>query len=228
MAKKADLEADYQRYASLNQKSREAKRKGDFRAALECAVAALPHVSGMIQFTTRFEGHDDPDSVEAIDTILSLSPTVFRHHDLDEVDTLLKQKRLVERRTNENISQRICDARKDMRLAHKLYTLFERESDVTLDEIGAACDPSEASWNRIVDLWTKMGILQAASSDNSRRLRLTTRMGGITPAKCPLCGVMTDAPKAMLLESFTCPSCERIACFVIMAPNVHQSQSGKS
>jgi endogenous inhibitor of DNA gyrase (YacG/DUF329 family) len=41
-------------------------------------------------------------------------------------------------------------------------------------------------------------------------------MGQVISAKCPACGEVAEAPKAMFLEPMTCPRCNSDQAFVFL------------
>jgi uncharacterized OB-fold protein len=69
----------------------------------------------------------------------------------------------------------------------------------------------------VAEAWERMGLVRRTPAGGSYRLALSTRTGQVVSGKCPACGHVADAPKAMFFEPMTCPACSINATFVITA-----------
>ena len=73
-----------------------------------------------------------------------------------------------------------------------------------------------------MEAWEKMGLVERTPEPqgNSYRVALATRMGQVISAKCPSCGEIAQAPKAMFLEPTPCPHCNSAESFVFLVAEV--------
>jgi uncharacterized OB-fold protein len=55
---------------------------------------------------------------------------------------------------------------------------------------------------------------------------LATRMGEVVAGKCPSCGKIERAPKAMLIEQMKCPDCHVDVSFVLVGVDSSGAAAG--
>lgn len=214
--KKAELEECHKQYRKLMKDAREAQNAGAFRDAVRKAIAAWPHIDGMMQYERKFNNTELP-TVEAIELVLNYAPTVFDRESLDQLETLLKDQRRIEKNTSENLSDKLGKARALMWDAHRLWDYLESHPDANEADIKKVFQGGHAIRRALLSQWEAMGLLRRASDGSSQRFSLTTRMGQIIPAKCSSCGAVTEGPKAMFLEPVACPECRARVNFVLLA-----------
>lgn len=193
-----------------------AERDGAFHEAIELALSSWDHIDGMMQYERKYEDREF-DSVQAIDLILEYAPFLLDFHTLDKLAILLKDYRRIERHTSDSYAEKLAEARLIMWEAHRLWDYLEFHPDARQDELRANLGGDQGQWRSVATLWEKMGLLRRTPEGRSYRLTLCTRMGKVVPAKCPSCGAVTEAPKAMFLEDIRCPECRAVASFVFHA-----------
>jgi hypothetical protein len=213
--KKAEIEEHRARYEALMAEARSAERDGLYRRVIELTLSSLGSVDGMMQYERRYEGAE-LSSIEAVDLILKYAPLLLDADSLKQVEALLRDSRRVERHTSESLADMLSQARALMWDAHRLWDHLELHPEARQDELRRVLGGDQDQWRSVAEAWEKMGLLRRAPEGGSYRLALCTRMGGIVSAKCPACGSITEAPKAMFLEELTCPKCRTKALFVIL------------
>jgi hypothetical protein len=105
--------------------------------------------------------------------------------------------------------------------AHRMWNHIEEHPETMQDGLRATLGGHQGRWRSIAEAWEKMGVLRRIPQGGSYRLAFITRLGEVVAAKCPSCGDVLEAPKAMWLEHTECPTCHSSVSFVIGA-------SGKS
>jgi len=222
--KKADMEAHWSRYQDQIARARTAERRGLIKEALACALASWNHIDGMMQYGRR---HKDVefDSIEGIDMVLAYAPYLLDFRSLDRLEELLRAQRSIDKNTSKSMAGKLADAREQLRQAYRLWDQIEQEGAMPEDQLCDGHGARRKLWTSIIKKWEAMGLLTRVTEGDSVRLNLATRMGAIVPAKCPCCGTVTEAPKAMLLEPLTCPSCRQPSLFVFL-PAVDPALNG--
>ncbi len=211
---KAEMEAHYQRYQSLMSGAREAERVGLFSAAVQNALASWEHIDGMMQYERR-EGREF-GSIPAIDFTLRYAPLLLNGEVLDELERLLKGCKRIEKNTTESMGDKLSAARCRLRDAHRLWDYLEQNPNCRQDELRRVLGGDQNVWRGIAEDWEKMGLVNRLAEGGSYRLALSTRMNAVVPAKCPQCGVVVEAPKAIWLEKTACPECNVNVLFVLV------------
>ena len=217
--KKAEMEAHHQEYNALMTQAGSAERKGLYRTAVELALKSWPFIDGMMQFESRY-ADGDFSRVRGIEIVLKYAPFLFDYPSLDALESLLKETRRIEKNTEGSMSEKLAEARALMWDAHRLWDYLENNPDSMQDELRQILGGEQEHWRSIAEAWDRMGLLQRTPERNSYRLSLSTRMGKVVSAKCPSCGGVVSAPKAMLLETTNCPECQKTALFVILTTDV--------
>lgn len=215
--KKADMEAHAQQYNGHLNRARSFESMGMYRAALDSAVAAWEHIDGMMQYEQKYQ-ETEFTSIPAIDLALKYAPLLLDVIRLRELEALLKEYKRISKNTD-NISAKIATATLQIQENHRLWSHLESNPETLQSELGKTIGGDQTRWRAVAESWEKMGLLRRIPEANSYRLSLSTRMGQIVPAKCPRCGQLEHAPKAMFLEPIICPKCRHQAVFVLKPLN---------
>jgi hypothetical protein len=212
---KAEMENHDRQYHALMEQAQGALDRGMVRQAMQHALAAWEHIDGMMQYDRKYENASF-DTIPAVDLVLRYAPLLLDSRQLDRLQALLKECRRIERDTTADIGEQLAEARARMWKAHGLWDYIEQHSDVRQAELRAAVGGEQPEWVDIVAAWEKMGLLRRTPEGNTYRLAFSTRLGQPMPAKCPECGHVTEAPKAMLLDELSCPQCRKRVLFVLI------------
>ncbi len=212
---KREMEIAYEAYYSRMARAREAAQQGLHRSAVQEALEAWPFIDGMMQYARRYK-HEEFDTVSAIDLVLKYVPLLLDFRQLDRLEALLKEYRRIERDTAADVGEQLAKARLRMWAAHRLWDYIESRPDVRQAELRTVLGGNQQEWVGIVETWEKMGLLRRTAESGTYTLSFCTRMGEVIPSKCPACGGVTEAPKAMLLEPLTCPACKKKVAFVLL------------
>jgi hypothetical protein len=223
--KKVQMEHDRNEYASLMRGARSAMGRGDYREAIDTALSSWPHIDGMMRYEGKYADAEF-SSVDAIDLVLKYAPLILDFGRLDKLEELLKDQRRIEKRTSTSLADKLCKARELMWHVHTLWDHLEFHPGTRQDELSRHLGGDQGRWRSLAERLESMGLLSRASDGRSYRLDLCTRMGQLSPAKCPACGGLTEAPKAMLLEETTCPNCRTKVTFVLISPEARQASGG--
>ena len=203
-------------YQSLTADARAAERAGLYRVAVEKALESWKHIDGMMQYERRYDNKEFA-SVSTIDLTLKYAPLLLDFTSLNRLEGLLKDCRRIEKNTSDNLGDKLVAARALMWDAHRLWDHLERNPDSRQDELGRLLGGKRERWRGIIEAWEKMGLLRREPEGGTYRLALSTRMGELVSAKCPACGNVSEAPKAMCLEENACPECKTTVLFVILS-----------
>ena len=223
--KKADLAAHRAEYEARMRSARESERSGLYRAALENAVSAWDYIDGMMQYERRYE-EAEFNSIPAIDLVLKYAPLLFQYEALEKLAGLLKEQKRIEKHTEADMGARLRAAAERMWSNHKLWTFLDANPDVRQDQLAARLGGDQDYWRSVAEAWEAMGVLLRVRDGWSYRLSMTTRLGQVVDAKCPACGHKAQAPKAMMLERTSCPSCEQLVSFVFTGSESKQPNEG--
>jgi hypothetical protein len=214
--KKAEMVSRCGLYNAAMADARVAEEVGLFGRAVQLALSACDFVDGMMQYERRFEDREF-DSVEAIDLVLKYAPVLLDYKSLDAIERLLKTQRRIERDTSADVGEQLAGARRLLWDAHRMWDRLEYAGDTRQDELQELLGGSQARWRSIAEAWEKMGLVRRTPEGRSYRLSLLTRMGEVVPGKCPACGKVAEAPKAMFLEVTGCCACGQKVGFVLLA-----------
>lgn len=214
--KKDELEHHQRQYQALMADAQAAEQAGLYRAVVEKALESWEHIDGMMQYERRYNKKEFT-GVPAIELTLKYAPLLLDFASLDRLEGLLKDCRRIEKNTSHNLATKLAAARELMWDAHSLWDHLERNPGSRQDELRTLLGGRQKRWCGIAETWEKMGLLQRKPEDETCRLTLSTRLGEIVPVKCPACGNVTEAPKAMCLEETPCPECQKRVLFVIIS-----------
>ncbi len=214
--KKAEMEEHASEYYAHMAAARAADGKGLFRVAVQAAKAAWAHVDGMMQYEQKYQDREFT-SVPAIDLVLRYAPLLLDHASLAELESLFENYRRITKKTTDNLHSRLQEGRERIWANHRLWSHLELHPETRQDALRGALGGSQEYWRSVAEAWERMGLLCRTHDGASYRLALATRMGQVVSGKCPHCGRIAQAPKAMLLEQTTCPYCHATVHFVILA-----------
>lgn len=214
--KKSELEFQREQYERLLSSARSAEQSGMYRASLEHAMSAWQYIDGMMQYERRYEKVDF-NSIPAIDLVLKYAPLLFQHESLARLENLLADFKRIEKLTAADMGQRLNAARERLWLNHRLWSFLEENPGTRQDQLATQLGGDQDYWRSIAESWEKMGILSRSPVANSYCLTIVTRLGQVVSAKCPHCGTVVQAPKAMLLEESSCHQCSQMVSYVFMS-----------
>jgi len=215
------MESAYGQYHSWMARARETAQNGLYRRAVQEALEAWPFIDGMMQYGRKYTA-EEFETIPAIDLVLEYVPLLLDFRQLDHLETLLKQCRRIERDTAADVGEQLTKARSRMHAAHRLWDYIEHHPDARQAELRTALGGQQQEWVDMVTTWEKMGLLRRTAESGTYRLTFCTRMGEVISAKCPACGTVTEAPKAMLLAELTCPDCKKKVVFVLVPPHASE------
>ena len=213
--KKAEMEYHYNYYKKSMTDVRNFVDQGFFAEALKIAFEAWEHIDGMMQYARKYKDREF-NNIEAIDYVLKYAPLLFDFESLDTLEQRLKSCKRIEKNTSICIAELLLEARRIMTQAHKLWNYLELNPHTRQDQLSKILGGNQDEWRNIVESWAKMGLLLRNKESRSYRLNIQIRMGELTRGKCTQCGSYQEAPKAMLLDTVTCPDCGKQASFVIL------------
>ncbi len=214
--KKAEMEAHRAKYNALIVRARAALREGRFHDAIEAAISTWDYIDGMMQYERRYQDREFT-GIDSIDMALRYAPLVFDYESLNELDSLLKSKRRIDKNTSDDLVGKLAGARALMLEAHLIWDHLEKVPDARQDRIRKILGGNQDRWRSVVETWEKMGLVRRTPEGGSYRLSLVTRMDQVVRAKCPSCGAVAKAKKSRFLENQVCPQCRTTASFVILA-----------
>lgn len=213
------MELHRQAYEALLAQARTAQKAGLYRKAVDLALAAWEHVDGMMRYGQKYE-QKDFSSIAAIDFVLRYAPLLLDMRSLDELESLLRQCKRIERETAVCLADELASARARVWENHRLWDHLEQHPDCRQDELRQVLGGDQEQWRRSAEAWESMGLVRRTPEGGSYRLVLSTRMGEVIRAKCPSCGNVTEGTKAVFLEEVPCSHCRAKALFVMLSPEV--------
>ena len=217
MAKsKAELESDSVQYHELIDQARSALRDGHHEEAVQIAWASCKHIDGMMQFERKYEDREF-SNIEAIDVILNFAPLLFHSQLLDDLQSLLKSQRRIDRDASDDLASDLSKARTRMWEAYRLWNHIEQNHECRQDELRATLGGNQDQWRTIAELWEKIGLIRRTTESGSYRLALATRIDAVAIAKCPACGMAVRWTKYKLFDKVDCPKCRTKGRFVLLS-----------
>lgn len=213
--KKAELEADADAYRMRMSLARESEARGLYVEAVSHASDALSHVDGMLQFAKRYEERTF-GSVEAIDFLLRYVPFLLSLEHVERLESTLAQFKRIDRDVEQDIAGAAKAARQRTWDNHRLWAFLESRGEACQDALREELGGDQAQWRTTAEGWERMGLVVRVREGASYRVSLATRLNQVIGGKCPHCGEVSEAPKAMLLEPVNCPSCRKTGSFVLV------------
>lgn len=211
---KADLQADQAAYDRVLAIAGEAERAGDYSRAISHAIRAWPFLEGMMQFERRWEGATFK-SIPCVDMVLRLAPPLLNWSALDQLETLLRARRAIDRSTSDDLADRLRGARALLALAHSIWRHVQANPGASYDAVRADVQGGHSDLRNIIDRWVDMGILVRTGPSSDTRLRLATDLGRAMTAKCSACGENVAMAFRDALHPRSCPKCGDLSEFVL-------------
>jgi hypothetical protein len=149
--------------------------------------------------------------------VLRYAPLLLDVRPLNELEKLLASYKRVLKESFTVLTGRLTQARAHICENHRLWTHLEQNPGAEQDALRQVLGGEEERWRSVAENWERMGLLNRIPAGRSYRLTLCTRMGEIVRGKCPACGHLDEAPKAMFLEQMACPKCRARVVFVLLA-----------
>lgn len=217
MAKsKAELDSDRARYHELMGQARSALKDGRHDEAVQIAACSCKYIDGMMQFERKYEDREF-SNIEAIDVILNYAPLLFHFQVLDDLESLLKSQRRIDRDASDDLAGDLSKARARMWEAYQLWNHLEQTGECRQDELRTALGGNEEQWRSIAESWEQIGLIHRTPERGLFRRSLTTQLDAEATAKCPTCGAVINELKHKLLERIACPKCQTKGSFVFLS-----------
>lgn len=213
---KSEMEHHNFEYGSKMERAQAAEGQGLYRVAVDAAMLAWDNIEGMMQFSKRY-GEEDLVRVDAINFILKYSPLLLDSKRLKLLEDLLRARKRITKNADEDLKAKLDEGYAHIKDNHRLWTHIEANPGARQDQLREILGGDQTYWRSVTESWDRMGLIVREPADRSFRLSLTTRMGQIVSAKCPSCGHVHEAPKAMFLEEVNCPTCGTSVSFVLLA-----------
>lgn len=214
--KKADMESHHASYDALMAAARAAEAEGQYQTALRHALAACRHADGMMRYRKKMEERAF-SSVSAIDLVLRYAPLLLDRDSIVAVEDILKASRRIERNTAVDEREQVAAARERLVRCHQLWHHLEWSADGWQAGLRRKLGGDQDEWRAIAHAWERMGLLRRVPRGSSYTLHISTHLDEVIDGKCPSCGMVANAPKAMFLERSTCPGCAVRVQFVLLA-----------
>ena len=212
--KKSELESHRAEYDARMNSAQAAAASGLFRPALDAAMSAWDYIDGMMQYGRKYESKELA-SISAIDFVLQYAPLLLDSRCLDKLEHLLAEKKCIQRGTTEDQAACLAKSREQIHDNYRLWSHLEANPESRQDELRRVLGGDQDYWRSVAEAWQKMGLVRRTPDGGTYRLALTTRLGQIVSSKCPCCGEIAEAPKAMLLTKTKCPKCDLKVLFVL-------------
>jgi hypothetical protein len=220
---KAELEAAKVAYDQCLSRAQHAETSRRYVEAIAHAVGAWEHVDGMMRFERKYE-QAAFTSLPCVELVLKYAPLVFHVASLDQLDSLLREKRSVERHTSDDIGTKLEEATALMRAAHLLWDHVERNPESRQDQLRQRLGGNQEQWRWLAERWEAMGLFHRTQDQGSCCLRLVTRLDDRVKAKCGACGAIASGHKSSFLAEQVCPGCKVTAMFVIRDDNAQTQE----
>jgi hypothetical protein len=221
--KKVELEEDRAQYHELVAKARSALSDGRFQEAIRLAASSWTHIDGMMQYERKYENREF-SNIESIDIVLEYAPLLFEFALLDELESLLKTQRKIDRDASDDLAANLSEARTRMWAAHRLWNHLEKMGECIQDQLCSTLGGDQGQWRKIAETWETMDVIHRTPDRATFRLSFQTRMDAETDAKCPSCGTVVTRCKSQFLNEMACPNCRTRAryrfVFIEAAPAV--------
>ena len=213
---KVEMESHRAKYQEVMASARLALRKGQHDEAVTIAASSWMYIDGMMQFERKYENREF-SNIEAIDVVLDFAPLLFHSQVLDDLESLLKSQRRIDRDASDDLAGSLANARARMWDAYRLWNHIERNDECRQDELRTALGGDQDQWRSIAEAWERFGLILRISDRNSYRLSIATRIDGEALAKCPSCGAMIKGSMYKLLDAIDCPKCRAKGIFVFLS-----------
>jgi hypothetical protein len=215
MMKKDEMDIHFREYGAKIASAHAAEKHGLFRETIAAAASAWANIDGMLQYASKYNNEEITD-ISAIELVLKYAPFMLDYKTLNSLEELLRKTKRISRDDRSELPEKLETARRKLRANHRLWSHIQLLGDVRQDELARQLGGEQDYWRWACECWERMRLLRRIPDRNSFRLSFATRMGQIFPGKCPKCGDIVKAPKAMLLESTRCAQCHANVQFVLL------------
>jgi hypothetical protein len=209
VAKKADLEAAYNRYGVICAEVGRAEQQRDYFAVLQQAETSLSHLRAAIAYQRRYLAVDRP-SLPTVDRLLRYAPPLFARRSLDALEAWLGEGKRAERAAYPHLPEQLSAARRAMSLAARLWSEWHVQGPTSLQLSGPDVKAAEA----IARVWVTVGAFTRGLS-GAVPYTPVTNLRRDAWGKCHGCGHMYRAKIVALLKPLSCPQCKQVCHFVI-------------
>ena len=209
MAKKAELEYEYNRYHHSCAVVAGAVSRGDFQTAVREAEVSLPLVYPALAYQKRFL-KTEPDA-PTLDVLLRYAPPLFWGRAIDAVERWYLSGTRTERGNLPDVSERIASARSRVALARELWSVLDAAPDAHL----AVSDRNPAELET-VRAWLRLGAVAPSTRFGPQQYERVSDPRRSVCGRCPGCGHTITATLSRLLDPFPCPGCRREHLFVLL------------
>ncbi len=196
--------------------ARSALKDGRHDEAVQIAASSCKYIDGMMQFERKYEDREF-SNIEAIDVVLDYAPLLFHSQVLDDLESLLKSQKRIDRDASDDLAGDLSKARTRMWEAYRLWNYIEQNGECRQDELRTALGGNQDQWRSIAESWEKIGLIRRTSESGTYRLSLATRIDAVVMAKCPACGMAVKWTKYKLLDKADCPKCRTKGMFVLLS-----------
>lgn len=212
--KKSEVQAVVEAHRATIYRARSARQGGDYAGAIREATSAWDSVDVVVKYERAQDR--EPNHVPAFEIVTDCAPPMMDFRSLNRLaDFLAANKRLA--RLSDGRPLKVLEAaRAKLWDCHKLWTEIEREPGLLQSSLSVRLGGAARHWAEVLSVWNSMGLTHVVPDGSSLRVSLATRLGGLVPGKCPACGRVEEAPKAMLLDALGCPGCGNNVSFVIV------------
>jgi len=213
---KAEMQFHDEQYGARVSDARKAAESGLYRAAVSAAFVACEHIDGMMRFQSRHDG-DDFYTLSAIDIILKYAPLLLDRKSLIDLENFLKENKRIAKNISSDLANHLENARGKIWTNHCLWSHLQQNTGIRQGLLRRALGGDQDYWRSVIDSWSEMGLVRRKTCGGSYVVELSTRLGRVVRGKCPSCGRVSEAPKAMFLEENKCPECKSDVYFVLLA-----------
>jgi hypothetical protein len=216
--KKSDMEAHHAAYQAHSKEAHAAEQGGMYKAAIGHAKAGWPHAEGFVHYVRKVEERE-PGDLRAFHLVLKYAPLLLDYRTLDDLGKFAEEHKRSQVIAALGLGDLVSAARQRMLANHRLWSYLQDKGDVVQSQLRTLLGGEQEDWRETAETWSEMGLLDRTPlpGGGTYCLSLATRMGQLIPAKCPQCGHVAEAPKAMFLEPMTCPECDAKVSFVLLA-----------
>lgn len=217
MAKtKAEMQSDWYQYHDLLAQAKKHYDQARFLDALSLALQSLPLIDGMMQYGRKYEERTF-SNIDTIDCILTYAPVFFDVEALDQLDSLLKSQKRIDKNASDDIAGDVEKAREVLGQAYRIWDRLEQDAWLELEDVIQHAQAERESVMSILAIWERAGVVsRSQTADGKIRLALSTQLGAISAAKCAKCGAAVQGPKYKFLEERICPRCRTLSSFVLL------------
>lgn len=215
MPSKGDLAQARTAYVGEATAAAVALANGRYKDALRLALGTLDDVDAMIQYRAKYE-KTEVTSVETIDLILRYAPLLLDTAAIDELASVLKRYKRIDRVIPADLASETVQARRRTEIACNLHSIIRREGHIAVSRLLEQLPADERPIGKAILLeWLSMGIATKQADASESMIELTTVMARPARGVCFSCGAEVTAPKRLLAQGGTCPGCRKKSIFVL-------------